>query len=530
MSEHSTSPLGFNITADGRRGDIARRRDIIRSCPHARHTPQMWKLGTQDTSCWSFDTVHNLVRCKCCWSVEKQMNMVNLNRERYNSAIDTLGIRFNQPRQPTRNVALQHFTPAPGYPDKVVIEQRNGCVGVSMSLTHRPYCAILLFMRATYIYKIYRHKRNWRLHRQINVGGEIHNHCIRLCKAYYKQYRRTLSFYTLKRHITNLKKLPQYAHWKQLGSQAIQDIVFRIKKGYEKFFRKENRRPPTYRKIAKAKSFTLTQAGWKLAGNRLRVGKGNYKIALSRPIEGKVKTVTIKRDATGDLSAHFSLDIPQGPINRTTTGKSAGFDFGLKTFLVGSDGAQIHAPQPLRENLAKLKRANRSLSRKRKGSGHRKAARLVLAKLHRKIRNARAHWHWSLARQLCLAYDEIQLEDLNLLGMKRLWGRKMSDLGHGNFVRILKHVASKLGTKLTFIDRWFPSSKLCHVCGIINESLTLKDREWTCSCGTHHDRDENAAINIHRAGTGPSGVGHVRQATACNGCLIPESHAFMRAE
>jgi putative transposase len=385
-------------------------------------------------------------------------------------------------------------------------------------------------MRATYIYKFYSHKRNWRLHRQINVGGEIHNHCIRLCKAYYAQYGRTLNFYLLKKHLTRLKKRPEYAHWNQLGSQAVQDIVFRIKKGYEKFFRRENKRPPTYRKIDKAKSFTLTQAGWKLVGNKLRMGKGNYKIALSRELEGKVKTLTIKRDALGDLYACFSLDIKTEPVSRTTTGKSAGFDFGLKTFLVGSDGSEIHASQPLLANLASLKKHSQELSRKAKGSGHRREAKVRLARLHRKIRHARSHWHWSLASELCLAYDAIQLETLELRGMSRLWGRKMSDLGHGNFLHILQHVASKLGTKLTFIDRFFPSSKLCSVCGVINESLTLKDRYWRCDCGTRHDRDENAATNIHRAGTGPNGVGHVRRVSARNGCLIPESHAFMRAE
>lgn len=364
-------------------------------------------------------------------------------------------------------------------------------------------------MKATHIYKIRRHKRNWRLHRQINVGGAIHNHCIRLCKSYYKQYGRTLSFYTLKKHITRLKKRPEYAYWKQLGSQAVQDIIIRIKKGYEKFFRGENKRPPTFRKISKAKSFTLTQAGWKLKGNHLKVGKSNYNLSLSRPIKGKVKTLTIKRDAVGDLYAHFSLDYEVEPINRTMTGKSAGFDFGLKTFLVGSDDSEHHAALPLKSNLERLRRLSRAHSRKLKGSGHRKESKLKLAKLHRKIRHTRAHWHWSLARELCLEYDEIQLESLNLRGMARLWGRKVSDLGHGNFVFILKHTAKKLGTSLTFVDKWFPSSKLCSACGVINADLTLKDRSWTCSCGVTHDRDKNAAVNIHRAGTGPSGVDKV---------------------
>ncbi len=384
---------------------------------------------------------------------------------------------------------------------------------MSIWLTHRHEYSIICLMRATYIYKIYHHKRNWRLHRQINVGGDIHNHCIRLHKSYFKQYGRCLSPYILKKHITRLKKRPEYRYWNQLGSQAIQEIVLRMHKGYQKFFRGENKRPPTFRKIAKAKSFTLSQAGWKLVGNKLRIGKGNYKIALSRELVGKVKTLTIKRDALGDLYACFSLDMKTEPVDRTTAGNSAGFDFGLKMFLVGSDGSDIHAPQPLLAHLTRLRQLSREFSRKMRGSGHWQEAKTRLAELHRKIRHARVHWHWSLARALCLKYDAIQLEPLELRGMARLWGRKMSDLGHGNFLRILQHVAAKLGTTLTFVDRFFPSTKLCSSCGVINDSLTLKDRDWQCTCGAFHDRDHNAALNIHRAGTSPNGVGHVRQAS-----------------
>ena len=140
------------------------------------------------------------------------------------------------------------------------------------------------------MYKLYRSKKSKHLHRQINVGGAIHNHAIALHKRYYRMYKKHLSYYALKAHLTKLKALPKYAWWKQLGSQAIQNICERIEKGYQRFFaslkdRKAGKatvkvRPPTFRKIAKAKSFTLTQAGWKLlGGNQLRIGTVVYKFA-----------------------------------------------------------------------------------------------------------------------------------------------------------------------------------------------------------------------------------------------------------
>ena len=97
--------------------------------------------------------------------------------------------------------------------------------------------------------------------------------------------------------------------------------------------------------------------------------------------------------------------------------------------------------------------------------------------------------------------NKMRIEDLNLQGMKALWGRKVSDLGFADFVAKLKYIAAKKGVKITFIDKWYPSSKICSVCHTVNEALNLRDRSWQCAdCATTHDRDRNAAINIYRVG------------------------------
>jgi putative transposase len=380
------------------------------------------------------------------------------------------------------------------------------------------------------MYKLYRSKRNRKLHRMINVGGAIHNKAIALHRRYYRMYKKYLSLHKLQAHIARLSHLPKYAWWKQLGAQAIQNILGRIDKGYQRFFqnlkgRKAGKvtqkvRPPTFRKITKAKSFTLKQDSWKLLqGNRLRIGATVYKFAKSRAIEGVVKTVTIKRDALGDLYVYFSCLLDPEPITRAMTGNSAGFDFGLTTYLTGSDGTQHQAPQPFKRGLRQIARAHRNLSRKVKGSHNRHKAQRHLARVHRRVAHLREAFHWEKARKLCTEYDHITLETLNLQGMKVLWGRKVSDLGFASFVDILHHVASKRGTVIHHIDRWFPSTKLCSVCGHVNHHITLRDRVWTCEqCGTTHRRDQNAATNIYREGASSRGGSHVSLASVSNDC------------
>lgn len=365
--------------------------------------------------------------------------------------------------------------------------------------------------RQAFKFKLYHADRNRRLDRQRRVAAQIWNHCIALHKRYYRRYRKHLSQKRLKARIAYLRNHLR-PHWKALGSQAVQDVIERIERGYELFFkacrlRKEKKskrvvRPPSFRKSVNYRSFTLKQAGWKLlAPGEVRIGKAAYRYHASRDIDGTIKTVTIARDAVGDFWIVFSVDRNETPPKRVTTGRTAGFDFGLKVFLTGSDGTEIRMPQPFKAALKQVKKKNRRLSRAKKGSRGRKKARLDLARLHRQIADRRREFHHQVARALSLQYDAICIEDLNLAGMKSLWGRKVSDLGFAQFVSILEHHCRKNGCRLVKIDRFYPSSKTCSVCGHIHRELSLRDREWTCSrCASHHDRDANAAINIEREG------------------------------
>ena len=236
---------------------------------------------------------------------------------------------------------------------------------------------------------------------------------------------------------------------------------------------------PRFKPRRKYKSFTLLQAGWKLLpGNRIKMGKHIYQYFQSRDIEGTPNRCTIKRDAVGDIYICVLTDHVEPALNRVMTGKIAGFDFGLKRFLTGSNGHDIESPLFFKRSINVIKRANRNDSRKRERSNNRQRARINLARKHRQIANQRADFHYELAHQLTDEYDEIRLEDLNLKGMKVLWGRKVSDLGFADFVKKLVYIADKKGVKIVFIDKWYPSSKTCSACGTVNESLNLHDRTW----------------------------------------------------
>ena len=358
----------------------------------------------------------------------------------------------------------------------------------------------------TYKFKIYSNHGNGELHKTIDGHADVWNHCVALQRRYYAIYGKYISKFRLINHISKLKRLPKFSHWNQLPSQSIQEVATRLDKGYRAMFEARARGKkwgrPRFKPRRKYKSFTLLQAGWELLpGNRIRIGKRIYHYFKSRDVFGTPKRCTIKRDAVGDVYICILTDYVEPDLNRVMTGKIAGFDFGLKRYLTGHNGHDIDSPLFFKRSVNTIKRANRNHSRKRKGSNNRERARLDLARKHRKIELQREDFHWKLAHQLTDAYDEIRLEDLNLQGMKALWGRKVSDLGFADFVKKLVYIAKRKGVKIKCIDKWYPSSKTCSVCGAVNEALNLRDRDWQCdACGTVHDRDRNAALNIFRVG------------------------------
>lgn len=358
----------------------------------------------------------------------------------------------------------------------------------------------------TYKFKLYQNKKNRHLDNSIDIAASIWNYCIAVHRHYYRAFGKHLNANRLMKHITKVKKT-LHPEWRILGSQAVQDVVQRVERSYKAFFthvkqkRHGRKSPPSFKKRSRYSSFTLKQTGYAFhANNEVTIIGRKYKYFKSRPIEGVIKTLTVKRNVLGEF---YIIVVTKQKYNDiySRAGKAVGMDFGLKHFLTLDDGSVIDSPQWYKSSLKELRAAHRAVSRCQKDSNNRKRAIRNLERVYQRISNSRRDWFFKLANQLVGKYAIICIEDLSLDAMKRLWGRKVSDLAFAEFVSILGWVASNAGTAVVKIDRWAASSKTCHICGEVNPDLTLKQRSWDCPhCGNHLDRDVNAAINIKRFG------------------------------
>ena len=348
----------------------------------------------------------------------------------------------------------------------------------------------------SYKYKLYRTKNTRHLDNMLSEACFVWNHALSLQKRYYRLYGKYVSSARMQKHFA--KRIRRtYLH-----SQSVQEVLQRLDAAYARFFKHLANRPPKYKKASDFASFCYKQGGFSLCGNVFHVNsvKKDYRFSLSRPYDGKVKQVRVRRSHLNEWYIYVVTDASPKSYTKTHDGASVGIDFGLKTYMAFSDGEKLSHPQFLKRGLRRLRKASEKHSRCAKGSNHREQARLALCRLHEHISDKRSDFQWKLAHDLCRRFDTMFIEDLNLSGMTRLWGRKMNDLAHGQFVRILEQVAAKYGCTVHRIDKWFPSSKLCD-CGYKNDSLSLNDRTWVCPrCGQVHDRDVHAAEMILRRG------------------------------
>ena len=326
----------------------------------------------------------------------------------------------------------------------------------------------------------------------------VWNHALALQRRYYRLYGKYISTVDMQKHYA--KRVARHL----LYSHNTVEVLQRLDAAYLRFFKGLAKRPPKFRRASEFRSFAYKlHYGYRIDGNVLtinRIGK-KYKFHKSRDYDGAIKTVRVKRDPCGDFWLYVVTDAKVESINTTHDGAVVGIDFGLKTYLTLSDGRSYENPQFFKQTLRDIRKAHRRLSQSVKGSNNHRRRRLELSRLYRRISNHRDDYQWRLAHDLCQCYSTICLETLSLDGMRRLWGRKVSDLSHALFVSRLEFVATKYNTNVVHVDKWFASSKMCSGCGYVNKELRLVDRSWLCpQCGTHHDRDLNAALNIRRSG------------------------------
>ena len=349
----------------------------------------------------------------------------------------------------------------------------------------------------TYKYNIYKSKNTKYIDSMLRECCFVWNHALALQKRYYRMFGKYINYNKMSNHFT--KRTSRHL----LHSQTRQEILQRLDDSYKRFFKKISKRPPKFKKSENFSSFVFKQGGYLLNGNRfiIRRNKKVFKFSYSRPYVGKIKQVRVKRLTTYRYVLYIVTDHNlAGTYEKSHNGASVGIDFGLKTYMTLSDGTRYQSPRFFKECEKDVRRANRRISRAIKGSNNRSRRRFELQQLCRKIRNRRDDYQWKLTHELCRRYDYIFLETLNIDGMKRLWGKKISDLSHSSFISKLEQEALKYNVTVHHIDKWYPSSKTCE-CGYINKTLSLKDRKWICpECGSINERDLLAAKNILRRG------------------------------
>jgi putative transposase len=316
----------------------------------------------------------------------------------------------------------------------------------------------------------------------------------------YKETGKGLSSYDIKKQIPRLKQ--EYEWLKLTYSQCLQQVCINLGTAFNNFFEKRARYPRFKSKHGK-QSIQYPQ-NVKVLENALKLPKiGEVKAVLHRSIEGKVKTVTVTKNRCDQYFASILFEDGKPNPDSSTQGKAIGVDLGLNHFSVTSDGSKFNNPRWMAKHECNLKRKQQDLSRKQKGSNNRNKARKKVARVHNKVARCREDFLHKLSRRIVDENQVICVENLNVKGMVKNpnLAKAISQVGWGMFLTLLKYKAEQEGKIYIEVDRFFPSSKTCNVCLNQIDSLSLDVRNWTCShCGTSHDRDLNAAINLKKEG------------------------------
>lgn len=334
----------------------------------------------------------------------------------------------------------------------------------------------------------------------------VYNWALKTRIEAYQQDKSKLSAFTLMTELTKLKKLPEY-DWLNLSvAQSLQQSIVNMEKAFTKFF-KDKKGFPKFKSKHKGTHTIGFPQNTKVdfENNKVSVNKiGWIRARISRTFEGKIKTATIEKTATGKYFISITVELPdvkikQKPILEET---AIGIDTGIKTFATLSNGIEIENHKHLKKSIKRLKTLSRRVSKKVKGSNNRKKAVKKLAQLHEHISNQRLDFLHKTTTAIAKQYDTVCVENLNIKGMmaNHKLAQSIADLGLGKFYTLLNYKMAQNGGNYLEIGRFEPSSKMCS-CGDVNRELKLSDRVWTCKkCNTTHKRDVLAAQNIKRFG------------------------------
>jgi putative transposase len=324
-------------------------------------------------------------------------------------------------------------------------------------------------------------------------------------REYYQEHGKGLPEKVLSVELTALKSKPETAWLREVDSQLPQQALADLQKAFTAFFEHRARYPRFKSKKSDRARFRIPQRV-KVDGDYIVVPKiGRVRFSKCCEVDGIVKSVTFSQDATGRWFASIccQVQIPDiEPIIPATEEAILGLDLGLRDALVRSDGKREANPRHFRTDQRRLRRAQKTLSRRKRGSKGRERAKLRVAHVHRRVANKRRDFLHKLTTGIVNEAGAVCIEDLNVRGLARTkLAKSIYDAAFGQIRFQLTYKSDWSGKPVAIIDRFYPSSKTCHCCGTVNDALTLGDRRWQCSgCETVLDRDFNAALNIRDEG------------------------------
>ncbi|ANB02356.1 RNA-guided endonuclease TnpB family protein [Ectothiorhodospira sp. BSL-9] len=296
----------------------------------------------------------------------------------------------------------------------------------------------------------------------------------------------------------NAVKREQFPWMLEVTKTAPQMAIIQLGEAFRNFFA-GRARYPRFRKKGVHDRFTLTNDQFRVEGSRIRIPNlGWVRMRESLRFTGKIMSATISRVADRWFVS-ITVDTEDPPRRPAENQGSVGVDLGVLALATLSTGDTMTGPKAHTAVLKRLRRLSRSLSRKQKGSSNRNKAKAKLARLHARIANIRQDALHKLTSDLTRRFHTIGIEDLNVRGMmaNRHLARSIADMSFHEFRRQLAYKADQRCGQVVVADRWFPSSKMCSVCGAVQRAMPLSTRQWICpDCGVHHNRDVNAARNL----------------------------------
>ena len=357
-------------------------------------------------------------------------------------------------------------------------------------------------MNYTYKFRIYPNEQQKELiEKTFGCCRFVYNYFLDRRIKTYEETKGNLNFYACCKELTSLKK--ELTWLKEVDAYSLQCSLGNLDRAYKNFFNKNGSYPKFKSKKSNEKSYSTAMTVKIIDNSHIQLPKlKSLKCNISKQVDGRIKSATVRKFPSNKY--YISILVEKDDfLQHESTGSVVGLDLGIKDFCITSDNQKFENPHFLKELEKKLLREQRKLSRKSRGSKNYEKQRVKLARIHEKIVNQRNDFLQKLSTNLIREYDIICLESLKVKNMLKNHNlaKSISDCSWSSFVNMLRYKANWYGRVLSKIDTFYPSSKTCSSCGFKLDVLTLDTREWTCpGCGTTHDRDINAAINILKEG------------------------------